>query len=594
MPPETRVPVLIVGGGGAGLVASMLLSRLGVETLLVSAAPSTSVLPKAHVLNQRAMEILGDTGVADEIYAQGTPPEQMAATAFYAGFAGDHPDAGRRLARLECWGAGGTDADWAAASPRTQTNLPQIRLEPILKRGAEAAAGAERVRFHHELVALTQDDDGVTATIRDHDADRDYEVRAAYVLACDGGRTVGRLLGIEMEGRRGLLDEVSIHMSADLSKWAGDDDVLIRWIWVPEGARLAVLVPMGPTRWGGRSEEWVFHLNYPTDDPRAFDDARCVADMRAVLGIDEHPLTVHKVSRWSLDGVVAARLQVGRVLLLGDAAHRHPPTGGLGLTSAIHDAHNLCWKLAAVLHGQAAPALLGTYEDERRPVVARNVQRSLENAFNHMAIAQQVGMRPEQTADENWAAVRRALGDDPADAAHARAARRAFATQSMEFREHAVEYGYTFASSAVVSDGSAPPANPDPIRLHVPCARPGHPLPHAWVEDERGRRVSTLDLVRPGRFLLLAGEEGGAWKEAATALAERNGLPLDACSAGHLDGDVLDLQCRWLRLRGHAPDGAILVRPDRFVAWRAAGAAADPAAVLRAALEQVLQRPLVA
>src|SRR5271166_1839350 len=124
---DLDVPVLIVGGGGAGLTASALLSQLGLETLLVNATPTTSVLPKAHVLNQRTMEILADIGAAAEIYRRGTPPGQMAASAFYAGFAGQ-PDAGHRLARLECWGAGGTDPDWAAASPCLTTNLPQIRL----------------------------------------------------------------------------------------------------------------------------------------------------------------------------------------------------------------------------------------------------------------------------------------------------------------------------------------------------------------------------------------------------------------------------------------------------------------------------------
>jgi len=134
---DEEVPVLIVGGGGAGLTASMLLARLGVEHLLVSARPGTSDLPKAHVLNQRAMEILDDAGVADAIAGRSTPAGQMAATAFYAGFAGPDPDYGRRLARLESWGAGGADDSWRAASPWRQLNLPQIRLEPLLKARAE-------------------------------------------------------------------------------------------------------------------------------------------------------------------------------------------------------------------------------------------------------------------------------------------------------------------------------------------------------------------------------------------------------------------------------------------------------------------------
>src|ERR1700760_1842892 len=130
---DETVPVLIVGGGGAGLSASMLLARQGVEHLLVSARPVTSDLPKAHVLNQRAMEVLEDVGAADAVAQRSTPAEQMAATAYYAGFAGPDPDYGRRLMRLESWGAGGEDESWRAASPWRQLNLPQIRLAPVVQ-----------------------------------------------------------------------------------------------------------------------------------------------------------------------------------------------------------------------------------------------------------------------------------------------------------------------------------------------------------------------------------------------------------------------------------------------------------------------------
>ncbi len=180
---EEEVPVLIVGGGGgAGLTSSMLLARLGVDHLLVSARPQTSDLPKAHVLNQRAMEVLDDAGVAGAIAERSTPAEQMAATAFYAGFAGPAPDYGRRLARLESWGAGGADENWRAASPWRQLNLPQIRLEPLLKARAEELSPG-RIRFGHELVSLEQDGAGVRAAIRDNASGRQYVVRCQYCSA---------------------------------------------------------------------------------------------------------------------------------------------------------------------------------------------------------------------------------------------------------------------------------------------------------------------------------------------------------------------------------------------------------------------------
>src|SRR5208283_3482951 len=403
---EEEVPVLIAGGGGAGLTASMLLARLGVDHLLVSARPTTSDLPKAHVLNQRAMEVLDDAGVAGAIAERSTPPEQMAATAFYAGLAGPAPDYGRRLARLESWGAGGADDSWRAASPWRQLNLPQIRLEPLLKARAEELSPG-RIRFGHELIDLEQDDECVRATVRDNASGRHYVVRSRYLIGADGGRRVAGLVGVEYEGLGVITQTATLHVSADFSAWAPDPDVLIRWIFSPQAGVLVVMVPMGPEQWGPQSEEWVIHLNYPADDPRAQSDAQVEADARTALGIPDAPWKIHKVTRWSVEAVLASAFRAGRVFLLGDAAHRHPPTGGLGLTSAVHDAQNLCWKLAHVLRGTAGEALLETHHAERFPAFARNVQRSVENALNHMRIIETLGVTASNTPEQNRRNVRR-------------------------------------------------------------------------------------------------------------------------------------------------------------------------------------------
>ncbi|GAA4088900.1 FAD-dependent monooxygenase [Nonomuraea soli] len=572
--------VLIVGGGGAGLTASMLLSQLGVDHLLVSALPTTSVLPKAHLLNQHTMEIFAGLGVAGAIYERGTPPEQMRHSGWYAGLAGPDTDHGRRFGLVESWGAGGLAPAWSSASPFLSTNLPQLRLEPILKEHAERMAPG-RVRFHHEVTAFEQDADGVTATVLDRSTGESTEVRARYLLACDGGRTIGKALGVTMEGARDLARVATVHLTADLSPWALDPDVLIRWLTLPHTGGSATMVPMGPTRWGPDSEEWVVHLNYASDDPRGLDDEQVTADLRDALGLPGHPLDVHLITRWSIEGVVADRFRDGRVFLLGDAAHRHPPTGGLGLNAAVQDAANLAWKLALVLSGHAGPELLDSYEPERRPATARNVQRSVENALNHIVTGQILF----GGAGSNWEQLRRVWSGLPEDAEHARAVRRAIAAQSMEFDEHNVEYGYTYTSGAVAQDGTPEPCNPDPIRLYQPAARPGHPLPHAWLEDDAGRRLSTHELVRPGRMLLIAGEDGHDWCAAAAKLAEDR--PIDVVRVGHCDGDLLDVRSTWVRHRGHGPSGAVLVRPDRFVAWRAQESG-DAGAQLEQALRAVL------
>jgi 2,4-dichlorophenol 6-monooxygenase len=589
MTTKIRVPVLIVGGGGAGLTASMLLATYGVESLLVSALPTTSVLPKAHVLNQRAMEVFSDVGVADEIYARSTPAANMSHTAWYLDVAGDDL-AGRLIHKLESWDGGYTDPAWVAASPCRQANLPQLRLEPVLRARAERL-NPGRVRFGHELLSLEQDAQGVTAWVRDRAAGTEYEVRADYLLGCDGGRTVGRLVGVELEGQRDLMRSATVHMTADLSRWLRDDDVLIRWIvHTRYRGAFSALVAMGPERWGTRSEEWVFHMTYPPELEPLFDtDEKAVAVMRERLGIPDLDAKVHLITRWKLEGLVAPRTRVGRVFLVGDAAHRHPPTGGLGLNSAVHDAQNLCWKLVQVLRGSARDALLDTYHPERFPAFSRNVDRSVENALNHLRIVDALGIQPELTPEACRDAVRELWAAGPAGDARREQVARVIASQSMEFKEHNVELGFRCASAAVVPDGSPEPAAIDDVRVHRPDTRPGSPLPHAWVE-RAGARVPLRQVAPPSAFTLIAGEDGGGWCEAAREAAAARGIELAAVRVGHAEGDWLDPRLAFLRVREFGRDGAILVRPDRVIAWRSMGAVAEPVRELGAAMDRVLAR----
>jgi 2,4-dichlorophenol 6-monooxygenase len=587
-----NVPVLIVGGGGAGLTASILLSQLGIESLLVSRYPETSRLPKAHILNQRTMEIFTDAGVAPAILEKSTPSQHMQGIGWYSGLAGDGDRRhGQRLAFAEGWGAGYTDPDYIAASPCAAANLPLIRLEPILKTHAGAGATAT-VRFHHELIDLAQDEDGVTATVRDHDTGEDYEVRSDYVLGADGGRTVGEMVGIEMEGITNLRDVVTVHMSADLSPYFSDPEPMIRWVYNPDHPEHldfgCVLVAVGPDHWGHQSEEWVANMPYPYDHPDASDAAKVMQRIGESLGIPDFAPTIHGTSKWVMESLLAKEFRAGRVFLLGDAAHRHPPTGGLGLNGAIQDAYNLCWKLAAVLNGRAGAALLDTYDAERRPIDAANVDAAVAAAMNHSSVVTALGLSPEKSVEENWEALRPLWDELPDSGPRRQAVSQAVATHSIEFRQHGVDFGYSYSSVAIVDDGSPAVARIDPVRIYEPSTRPGSPLPHAWVERE-GERIALGSLVHDGHFVLIAGEDGQAWVDAARVVAEQREIPLRTTRVGFGDVDHVDVRCAWLKQRGITSSGAVLVRPDRHIAFRAAGAATDAVAELGAAFEQILR-----
>ncbi len=162
----------------------------------------------------------------------------------------------------------------------------------------------------------------------------------------------------------------------------------------------------------------------------------------------------------------------------------------------------------------------------------------------------------------------------------------------MEANELNVEFGYRYDSPAVVPDGSPEPKPIDDIRLYEPSTRPGSPLPHAWVDDESGNRRALKDLVAPGRFMLIAGEGGQDWCDAAAAVAAANDLPIDAVRIGHIDGDLFDPRLAWAQFRGITEKGAVLVRPDRVIGWRNAGAAENAAAALAEALGKILGRKL--
>jgi 2,4-dichlorophenol 6-monooxygenase len=587
-----EVPVLIVGGGGCGLSSSIFLSDRGVEHLLIERHASTSDLPKAHYLNQRTMEVFRQHGLADAVYAQGAPMDKFGHIRWMTSLAGDGPLDGRTFFATDGFGGGQLRPRYERDSPVLPANLPQMHLEPILREQAERRATPGRVRFGHELVELEQNDDEVRATVRDHDGGQTYRVRSRYVIAADGGKTIGTLLGVGMQGPTGLLDLVSMHFSADLSRW-WDDRSLITFFLNPDGGGSnwgsGAMAQAGPT-WGAKSESFNVVFAFRPDDPARFDEDSIVPRVRELLKLPDLAITCHKINHWIVEGVLADRYRVGRVLLGGDAAHRHPPTTGLGLNTAIQDAHNLAWKLALVLDGRGADGLLDSYESERRAIGADNVDWAMFSFLNHGVVNAGMGMVAGAPPDQHAQAFHQFFADTPMGATRRARFAEVAATQRVEFGAHGIELGFHYETGAVVPDGTAAPER-DPMGCeYTPTTRPGHRLPHAWLVSQ-GDRVSTHDLTGDGgRFILLTG--GGAdWHEQVRSAARALNVTVDLVRVGPPEGgatepggdqgwDYQDIDGDWTRLREVSDRGAVLVRPDNHIAWRSAGPPAGPDALI--------------
>jgi 2,4-dichlorophenol 6-monooxygenase len=591
---DIEVPVLIVGGGVVGMTASMLCAKHGINSLLVTYHPTTSPHPRAHILNQRTMEIFDELWIAQDIYAVSTPPESMRYAAWYTGLAGPHSRYGREIGRVEAWGAGWNDPDYRAASACRPANYPQMYLEPILKAHAEKYS-PDRILFFHQLLDLTQDSDGVTATILNRDTNHQFKVRAAYLFAADGGQTIGPKLGVQFSEKRDVMPMISIHFRADLSAWAKGPDVLTRFFINPDfGGSWAsgALLPEGPNNWGNRSDEWVYHMKNLDDPDAPIDQSTVLKRMRAVFGLPDFAPHVFHISKWNMEGLIADRFRVGRVFMMGDAVKRHPPTGGLGMNSGVHEAYNLCWKLKAVLDGVAGQGLLDTYERERRPVALKNVESAINNAQHHFLIDQAFGLTPTDDPEVNWVRIERlwASGAD-ADELRKRVAE-AISKQRIGFRHHNIEVGAVYKEGAIVSDGSPDPIFLDSVMIYQPSTRPGHPLPHAMIESV-GSPFPIGQLTKGGlSFALIAGEEGDAWVDAARAVSKEFGISVEAVRIGLYSGDYRDTRGAWLKQREIGRDGAVLVRPDRYVAFRAAHMTDEPQQTLRTALLSILDRQL--
>lgn len=492
---DAEVEVLIVGGGPVGLTARALLERWGVRAMLVEKHAELSPFPRSRLVNVRSLEIFRQLGLAAEITD--------------GAFA---PKFGRIRFRDTL-----LDRDFATAamvgvnapipeSPVIGVATSQDRLEPILI----AAAGAP-LRFGVELTELTEEAESVVALLIDRHSGAETRVRARYVLAADGANsTVRQRLGIKTMGPGTLGAATTVVFDADLNRWCADQPA---GVYFTAYGSFLPLYPEGGWAWAGRT---------PADPERA-DWHQLVS---SAVGPDV-PVTVLRVQHWTMTAFVAERFRHGRILLAGDAAHTMPVVGGLGMNVGVADVHNLCWKLAGVLHGWAGSSLLETYETERQPIAQQTLRQAVANT--QLMIQVQNGRR-EQLRNGEAAQIPVKLP-----------------WSDQYFAQMGLVLGATYHSEAIITGDVAAPESSDPGTDYVPTPLPGHRMPHLWLAPNR----STLDTL--GEWFTLLTPDPAHWAQPTITPWP---LHIETLTNEHAD--------RW----GLGQHGALLVRPDGHIAAR--------------------------
>jgi 2,4-dichlorophenol 6-monooxygenase len=586
---DIQTDVLIIGTGPAGSSAAALLSTYGVENMAINRYRWLANTPRAHITNQRTMEVLRDLGreVEDEAYMFCSHQDLMGENVFCESLAGEE------IGRMKSWGNHPlSKAEHQLSSPTMMNDLPQTFMEPLLFK--TACSRGTQARMSMEYLRHEQDADGVTTTCLDRLTGKEITIRSKYLLGADGGNSkVAELEKLPFEGQMGVGGSMNIIFKADLSKYVAHRPSVLYWVVQP-GADVGG-IGMGLVRMVRPWNEWLIVWGYDINGPQpVVDNAFATKVVRDLVGDQSLEPEITSVSTWTVNNMYATHMQSGRVFIMGDAAHRHPPSNGLGSNTSIQDSFNIAWKLAAVLKGQAGPALLDTYSQERAPVAKQIVTRANQSIGEFGPIFEALGLT-ESTDPEVMQANMDKRCDATADAEQQRAAiREAIAFKKYEFDAHGVEMNQRYKSPAVVTDGQMEPAYELDAELHYqPTTWPGARLPHAWLFDRHGERHSTLDLVGKGRFTLLTGLSGEAWAAAAQEVAKAMGIELVA----HVIGprrDIVDHHGDWARAREVGEGGCVLVRPDQHVAWRAEELSENPEADLTRVLAAILHRDAAA
>lgn len=537
--------VLIVGAGPSGMTAALALARFGISSIIIDRRESLYLDPRAHALNSRTLEIFASLGVDVERFkAAATPTEESNCVRFVetltGGEFGQLPY--ERMAASE-----------DLPSPYPLINIAQPATEQVLQ-DAVASLDSVQVLRPWKWQSCEQRADGVESTVVD-DVGQERRIFSRFLIGADGaGSPVRESQGIAMRGMGIVQDFITIHFKADLSALVRDNPAILYWVLKQDCLGTFIAFDI--------HDNWVFMYAYDEADAEfaSFTESRCLDLLHRAIGRSDVDIDIQSIGKWVLGSQVAESYRSQNVFLVGDAAHRYPPSGGLGLNTGVGDAHNLAWKLAAVLQDWAWPGLLDTYHPERERVAQINADFSTENAgklfsvFLSTGALMPEGMQPSFESLKNdstrWSQIQAAIED-----------------QRDHFDGLALHIGQHYGRSG------APELRSDSFQFADPGAR----FPHTWLLVD-GVRASSLDLLSGTEFTVIARE--------GVALKDRHG---DSVIPYRIKREGVDFSAPAdsMTTLGLHEASAVLVRPDGHIAAQLTGEAiADEALqdVLRAAV----------
>jgi len=503
MTTKSDIDVLIVGAGPVGISAAMLLHKMGHSVRIIDRREGPQRAPAAHVINARTFEVWRQIGVnVDHLRSIAQDPQAAGQVHWVTKLGGEV------LGSLPYERQGD---EMLAFTPTPLRNLAQHVLEPLLV--DELSAMGVNIEYSTQWLSMVQKNETVVSTMSHNGTDE--AVGAKYLLGCDGASSaVRRASGIAMEGPDNLQSFAMIHFTADLSSLTRDCPGVLFWL-CDQG--------MGGTLIShGGNNEWVYM--HPVDADYVIDQSPevCESMVRSVLIDVPVDIKILKISSWTMTSQIADRYRDGQVFLVGDAAHRFPPSGGMGLNSGVQDAHNLVWKLHAVITETADDTLLDTYDPERRPVAQRNAQASLENAFKMIEVFEALG-QPDQTNLSQ-----------------------AINNQQTHFDMFGLQMGYRYEIEGTTTPIA--PLSDEVIRNYTPSSEPGCRLPHGWL-IRNGKTISSLDLIDLTQATVIAGP---------SAQVSHKCLQVGR--------DFEDPNAWWSTVLGLPDDACLTIRPDQHVA----------------------------